>query len=151
MQPVDLAHEFEISRRHRARQVIHRAACDAGGFGLLRDAQRMITVDHRFALSNPALVSAPSKKSFSSVSSPIFACKLFKSTLEAAASLLSWPKNPSRAFKELGFPLGDLIGVDVELLRQFGERLLPLHSGQGHLSLEARCVVPARSLAHRLS
>ena len=34
----------------------------------------MRTVDHRFALSNPALVSAPSKKSFSSVSSPILAC-----------------------------------------------------------------------------
>jgi hypothetical protein len=30
-------------------------------------------VDHRFALSKPALVSAPSKKSFSSASSPIFA------------------------------------------------------------------------------
>jgi len=34
----------------------------------------VLTVDHRFALSNPALVSAPSKKSFSSVSSPILAC-----------------------------------------------------------------------------
>ena len=87
MQPVDLAHEFEIGRRHRARQVIHRAARKAGGLGLFRDAQRMITVDHRFALSNPALVSAPSKKSFSSVNSPIFACKLFKSTPEAVASL----------------------------------------------------------------
>jgi multiple sugar transport system substrate-binding protein len=42
-------------------------------FGLFRDAQRMISVDHRLALSNPALVSAPSKKSFSSVSSPILA------------------------------------------------------------------------------
>ena len=62
MQPVDLAHEFEIGRRHRARQVIHRAARKTGGLGLFRHAQRMITVDHRFALSNPALVSAPSKK-----------------------------------------------------------------------------------------
>ena len=33
--------------------------------------ETVLTVDHRFALSNPALVSAPSKKSFSSVSSPI--------------------------------------------------------------------------------
>ena len=38
MQPVDLAHEFEIGRRRRARQVIHRAARDARGFGLFRDA-----------------------------------------------------------------------------------------------------------------
>ncbi len=105
----------------------------------------MITVDHRFALSNPALVSAPSKKSFSSVSSPILACKLFKSTLEAAASLFVLAKHPGRAFEELRFPLGDLIGVDVEVLRQLGERLLPLQSGQGHLRLKARSVVPARS------
>src|SRR5271170_5458776 len=40
----------------------------------------MLTVDHRFALSHPALVSAPSKKSFSSVSSPILACSDFTST-----------------------------------------------------------------------
>ena len=73
VQPVDLLHESEIGRRHRARQVIHRAARDADDLGLLRDAQRMISVDHRLALSNPALVSAPSKKSFSSVSSPILA------------------------------------------------------------------------------
>jgi hypothetical protein len=39
----------------------------------------VLTVDHRFALSNPALVSAPSKKSFSSVSSPILAWSDFTS------------------------------------------------------------------------
>ena len=38
MQPVDLAHEFEIGCGYRARQVIHRAARDACGFGLFRDA-----------------------------------------------------------------------------------------------------------------
>ena len=60
-------------------------------------------------------------------------------------------EHPSRAFEKLGFPLGDLIGVDVKLLRQLGERLLPLHGGQSHLRLEGRGVVPARSLAHRFS
>ncbi len=40
----------------------------------------MLRVDHRFTLSNPALVSAPSRKSFSSVSSPILACSAFRST-----------------------------------------------------------------------
>ena len=38
MQPVDLAHEFEIGRRRRARQVIHRAPRKTGGLGLFRDA-----------------------------------------------------------------------------------------------------------------
>ena len=37
------------------------------------DGKIVIAVDHRFALSMPALVSAPSKKSFSSASSPILA------------------------------------------------------------------------------
>jgi len=32
----------------------------------------MPTLDHRFALSMPALLSAPAKKSFSSASSPIW-------------------------------------------------------------------------------
>jgi hypothetical protein len=36
-------------------------------------------VDHRLARSNPALLSAPSKKSFSSVSWPILACSVFTS------------------------------------------------------------------------
>src|SRR5438874_7908322 len=80
MQFVELAHELEVDRRHRARQVVHRAARDADHLCLLRDAQLVTTVDHRFAVSNPALLSAPSKKSFSSVSSPILACRAFTST-----------------------------------------------------------------------
>jgi hypothetical protein len=73
VQQVDLPHKGEVFGRDWARQVLHRAAGDADDLGLPRNAQRMTTVDHRFALSNPALVSAPSKKSFSKVSSPIFA------------------------------------------------------------------------------
>src|SRR5262249_10236609 len=78
-----LRHEREVFRRHRAGQVVDRAPRDADQLGLLRNAQRVTTVDHRFALSNPALVSAPSKKSFSSVSSPILACSAFTSTAGA--------------------------------------------------------------------
>src|SRR5258706_26043 len=79
------------------RQVIHRAARKARGLGLLRDAQRMPAVDHRFAFSNPALLSAPSKKSFSSVSSPIFACSAFTSTLGDAGAALPPPPKTSEA------------------------------------------------------
>src|SRR5262245_50037026 len=85
MQCIDLLHEREVFRRHRPGQVVHGAPRDADQLGLLRNAQRMITVDHRFALSNPALESAPSKKSFSSVSSPILACRAFTSTAGAWA------------------------------------------------------------------
>jgi hypothetical protein len=44
-------------------------------------------LDHRFALSKPALPSAPSKKSFSSVSSPILACSDFTSTARLRGSV----------------------------------------------------------------
>src|SRR5262245_26617360 len=83
MKRVEPLHEREVFRRHRAGQVVCRAPRDADQLGLLRNAQRVITVDHRFALSNPALVSTPSKKSFSSVSSPILACSAFTSTAGA--------------------------------------------------------------------
>ena len=73
---------------------------DAAGAqaGLPLDRQRGFTVDHRFALSNPALVSAPSKKSFSSVSCPILACSALRST--GAASLATGPPNTPAARSE---------------------------------------------------
>ena len=87
MQPVDPPHDREIGFRNRARQVIDAATTDVQGLRLLGDRQIVLTVDHRFALSNPALLSAPSKKSFSSVSSPILACSDFTSTVGCAAPL----------------------------------------------------------------
>jgi hypothetical protein len=48
--------------RHRPQQVVDAATADVQSFRLLGDRQIVCTVDHRFALSSPALVSAPSKK-----------------------------------------------------------------------------------------
>src|SRR6267154_5460569 len=79
MQPVETPHDCLVGLRHRARQIVDAAAADAQNLRLLRDRKIVLAVDHRFALSNPALVSAPSKKSFSNVSSPIFACSDFTS------------------------------------------------------------------------
>src|SRR3954467_11657413 len=87
MQPVEPPHDREVVGRHRTRQIIDAAAADVQSFRLLADRQIVRTVDHRFALSRPALLSAPSKKSFSSVSSPILACSDFTSTAECAAPL----------------------------------------------------------------
>src|SRR6202161_4573280 len=91
MQPVETPHDFQVGRRHRARQVVDAAAADAQNLRLLADRKIVLTVDHRFALSNPALVSAPSKKSFSSVSSPILACSNFTSTAGAVVAGLPGP------------------------------------------------------------
>src|SRR5206468_8936153 len=87
VQPVEASHDREIGVRHRPRQVVDAATADAQSLCLGGDRQIVGTVDHRFALSNPALVSAPSKKSFSSVSSPILACSDFTSMAAGAAPL----------------------------------------------------------------
>jgi hypothetical protein len=39
---------------------------------------------------------------------------------------------------ELGFPGGNLIGVDVEMLRQLSQRSIALDGGKRHLGLESR-------------
>src|SRR6476469_8445962 len=61
VQPVETLHDRQIGVRHRARQIVDAAAADLQSFRLSCDRQIVLTVDHRFALSNPALVSAPSK------------------------------------------------------------------------------------------
>src|SRR4051812_9842025 len=87
MQPVETPHDGEVGVRHRPRHIVDAATADSQNLRLLGDRQIVFTVDHRFALSNPALVSAPSKKSFSSVSSPILACSDFTSIAGAAVAL----------------------------------------------------------------
>src|ERR1700692_3034291 len=62
VQPIQMPHDHEVGGRHWPRQIINAAAADPQNFRLLGDRQIVLTVDHRFALSNPALVSAPSKK-----------------------------------------------------------------------------------------
>src|SRR5258708_35985243 len=94
MQPVEPSHDREVGGRHRTRQIIDAAAADVHSFRLLGDRQIMRTVDHRFALSRPALLSAPSKKSFSGVSSPILACSDFTSTAGVADAMPPGPKTP---------------------------------------------------------
>src|SRR5438105_13404656 len=70
MQPVEASHHLQVGRRHRTWQVVDTATADAQNLRLLGDRQIVLTVDHRFALSNPALVSAPSKKLISALLAP---------------------------------------------------------------------------------
>jgi hypothetical protein len=70
---VHSTHDGEIDGRYWSGQVIDAATADPERPCLLRDRQIVLAVDHRFALSRPALPSAPDKKSLVSVSSPIFA------------------------------------------------------------------------------
>src|SRR3954454_12351513 len=61
------------------------------------------------------------------------------------------PEYRGSPFAQQRLPGRDLVRMDIELLRQFGQRLLALDGGQSHLGLESRAVIPARSSRHRLS
>src|ERR1700730_17779767 len=109
MQLVHPAHHGEIACGNRSGQIIHTATADLQGLRLFADRQFVVTVDHRFALSKPALLSAPPKKSFSSVSSPIFACSDFRSIAGVAGPATSrGPEHAGCPFLQLRLPLGDL-------------------------------------------
>ena len=130
MQPVETPHDGKVGLRHRPRQVVDAAAADAQNLGLLGDRQIVRAVDHRFALSNPALVSAPSKKSFSSVSSPILACSDFTSTAGGAAGVAARTEYIGSPTLKLRLPRGNLIGVNVELLGKLRQRPIALDCGK---------------------
>ena len=101
MQLVDPPHHRQIGRRHRPGPVIQAAAAQLQDRRLPGQRKLVLAVDHRFALSMPALLSAPAKKSFSSASSPILACSVFKSTAGVASALAApepnTPAAPSRS------------------------------------------------------
>src|SRR4051812_48149831 len=101
MQLVHPAHDGEIGRRHRSRQVVDAAPADVQSLRLAAHGQTVRSVDHRLALSRPALLSAPSKKSFVRVSSPILAWRVLTSTGGAPGSVLAsapnTPAAPSRS------------------------------------------------------
>ena len=71
MQLVYPAHYGEIGGGNRPGQITHTATAGLQGLRRSADRQFVVTVDQRFALSKPALLSAPPKKSFASVSSPL--------------------------------------------------------------------------------
>lgn len=80
MQFVDPPHQRQVGVRHRLGRVVGAAPADAEQFRLPGQGNIMVPVDHRFALSFPALLSAPDKKSISSACWPILACRALRST-----------------------------------------------------------------------
>src|ERR1700733_7045653 len=105
VQLIDPPHDRQISGRHRTGIVIQAATADPQHLGLSAQRQSVPAVDHRFALSKPALPSAADKKSFSSVSSPIFACSVFRSTPPLGdGSAEPEPNTPAAPSNNCAFP-----------------------------------------------
>jgi|GEM_PF-3801379 len=62
MQLVQVSPDGEIGRGHGTRHLINAAAAEFQRLCLPRDRQSVLLVDHRFALSMPALLSAPATR-----------------------------------------------------------------------------------------
>src|SRR3974390_1436195 len=109
--------------------------------------------------TGPELTRSTSAASWTVLSTALsYVMSVFRSNLrmqrfeiDARLGVTLATKHPGSPFQKLRFPLRDLIGMDVKLLRQLGQCQLALDGGQSHPRLECRCVVPARSSAHRLS
>ncbi len=143
---VDALHQPQVGLGRGARQVVHVASADAHQLGLARDRQCVVAVDHRFALSMPALVSAPDKKSFSKASWPILACSSFRSTGGGAAD--SAPNTLAARSSNWFFQSLIWLGCTSCSLANSASVFSPSNGVQRHLGLEDRRVVPAGSLAH---
>src|SRR6201989_367584 len=137
MQPVETPHDREVGVRHRPRQVVDTAAADVQSLRLPDDRQIVLTVDLRFALSHPALVSAPSKKSFSSVSSPILACSDFTSTAGVAGVPPPGPKISEALASSCDFQVVIWLGWTSKCSASWALVRSPLPAARGSFALQA--------------
>ena len=142
VQRVDLAHERQIGRADRLGQVVDRAPTDVQQPGLARDGKLVVSVNHGFALSNPALVSALSKKSFSSVNAPILACSGARFTGSGGAPE---PKTSAARSSSRPFQSAIWFGLHLELFAQFSHGAVLSQGGHGHSGLERRIVRAPRA------
>jgi hypothetical protein len=106
LQLVDAAHERKRCKAHRLGVVVHRDSADAQQLRLLLDLQFDPTVDHRFALSNPALASAPSQQSIRAAGS---FCRTMPPR-DAAGLVPSRPSRPGLRGMVLTVPCPDALG-----------------------------------------
>jgi hypothetical protein len=82
-------------------------------------------------------VSAPYKKSFSSVSSAILACSVLTSTAGYAGAVPPDPKTPEVAPSSCAFQVV-IWSVSVKMLGQLGDRPIAFDGRQCHLRLEGQ-------------
>jgi hypothetical protein len=95
VQFINAAHQRQVSIANGPWPVVHQTSADLEQLGLVNNWQFVASVDHGFALSNPALVSALFKKSNSNACWPILACNGTRST---GASTPTTPPKTLAAF-----------------------------------------------------
>src|SRR5712671_1905399 len=142
MQLIDPPHDRKLSRRYRPWLVVEFAAAEPQQLRLPHQRQIVVPVDHRFALSRPALPSAPAKKSTSSVSSPILACNTFTSTTGAASSpALPDPNIPATPSVTCPFQVVIWLGCTSNCCASSASVFSPLMAASATLALKAGACV----------
>jgi hypothetical protein len=148
VQLIKTSHELQIRCAGGHRLVIQRGARKLQQLCLARQTQFVCRVNHRLALDPGSRPSAPTKKSFSSASCPIFACRVLISGPASAAG--PEPLNASAArSSNWFFHLNDLIRMHIEPSGQLRQGLFALDRSHCHFGLECRRMIAAGSLRHK--
>jgi hypothetical protein len=101
---------------------------------LLDQLEIMFTVDHLFALSNPALMSALSKKIV--LQGEPTDLRLHLLDVGSRGSIGLFAKGLAATLQELRFPGRYLVGMNFKLLCNLGNGFVAPKSGNSHLGLE---------------
>src|SRR4051794_40738030 len=136
MQLVHPPHHGEIGRRDRTRPIVDAAAADPERLRLLSDGERMVALDHRFALRRPALPSAPDKKSLVSVNSPILACSVFTS-MAGAADWGTDPNTPAAPSRSCAFQVVIWLGWTSNCWANSARVFSPFRAARATFALKA--------------
>lgn len=125
MQCVDPAHHPQIRSRYRARLLVDRRTRQLEDLRLLNDWQGLGSVDHSFALNNPALMSAHSKNHSLA---PGVRCSRGEPEIRLVGRRLGTAKHILGPRQQLLIPFDDLGGTAAKLLGQFGQSRAGGHS-----------------------
>jgi hypothetical protein len=131
--------------------IVRGRACRRQNLALPGDRQIMSTVYHLFALSNPALVSAPLKKSSSSRLLSDFRMQHLQIRLvPALAGHATAVKYTGCPFQQLPLPFGHPVCMDFILLRYLGQRFIAARRCRCHFGLNSLVITPC-SLCHAVA
>jgi hypothetical protein len=140
---------LEAMERHGRRDLASAAAAELQNLSLPGQRKRVGAVDHRFALSMPALVAHRLKMDLQRQLTDLGVQRLhIRSHLRRPRRRAN---HSGRALKRLRLPGRDLVRMHVKLLRQVRQRLLALQRRNHQLRLEGRQMGPSRSLRQRRS
>lgn len=151
MQIVHSADDVEIVSRYRPGQVVDATVADPEEARLLGDGQGVVAVIIALRSAGRLCERAGQRITAERQLANLGVKRLHVRRRRGRLQFRLGTERPGSSLEELGLLGRDLVRVNVELLGQFGQRLLAAQSSQRRFCLEIRAMVPPRTLAHRLS